>query len=263
MRNDHIAGNIYVTNDYDKFKRLEGNRDVKTAKKVLDSINAVGYVLSPILVNEKFEIIDGQHRLEALKKLNLPVYYIMQPGIGEEECKYLNTGQTNWTTMDYIQSYSEKGIKDYLRLSSLLLEFGKSFKLEGVISFTTSIPLSGGTMHQLIKDRKLKISEEQYNLSRTRLRSAKELGFCSLQKEGKFYCRSWYQAVAYAYRHQEVSVRELAERLKSSPIELQSYNRVEDQLALFDKIYNKGRKKGKVFMSSDYQLGKYKEKEVE
>lgn len=259
MGKDNVAGQIYVTDDYEKFKRLDGNRDVKNLKRILDSINTVGYVLSPILVNEKFEIIDGQHRLEALKKLGLPVYYIIQPGIGEEECKHLNTGQTNWTTADYISNGAEKGVPDYLRLASLLSEFGKTFKLEGVMSFATDIHLSGGTMHALVKDGKLKISEKQYELARTRLRSAKELGFCDIQKEGKFYCRSWYQAVAYAYKHQGVSVKELAEKLKSSPIELKSYNKIEDQLTLFDKIYNRGRKKGKVFMSSDFQLGKYRQ----
>ena len=38
------------------------------------------YLVSPILVNEKMEVIDGQHRLQAQKELNLPTYYIKNKG---------------------------------------------------------------------------------------------------------------------------------------------------------------------------------------
>lgn len=99
---DNVIGQIYQTTDYSKFKRLKGNRDVKNAKKIVDSINDVGYVLSPILVNEKMEVIDGQNRLDALVKLDMPVVYMMQEGIGRKECQALNINQTNWTTEQFI-----------------------------------------------------------------------------------------------------------------------------------------------------------------
>lgn len=62
---------IKRTNNYDMFKRLEGNRfvDPKKVNKLKKSINEVGYISNPIIVNEKMEVIDGQHRLEALKEL--------------------------------------------------------------------------------------------------------------------------------------------------------------------------------------------------
>lgn len=58
---------IYKTDDHTLFKKLEGNRDVRSVEKIIKSIDNVGYVLSPILVNEKYEVIDGQNRLEACK----------------------------------------------------------------------------------------------------------------------------------------------------------------------------------------------------
>ena len=131
---DAIIGQIYQTADYTKFKRLPGNRDVKNAKKIVDSINDVGYVLSPILVNEKMEVVDGQNRLEALQKLELPVAYIMQEGIGRKECQALNINQSNWTTEQFIHSYAECGYKSYQKLELLIHDFKKKgFGLEGIL----------------------------------------------------------------------------------------------------------------------------------
>lgn len=254
---DKIVGQIYETYDYGKFKRLEGNREVKNFTRVLDSINTVGVILNPVLVNEKFEIIDGQHRFEALKSMGLPVYYIMQEGIGRKECTYLNIGQTNWTTTDFINKYASEGIQDYKYLQMLLSEYGKTFKLEGVFAFISDQPVQGGTIHQHIKQKKIHIDSNKYAVAKKRLKSAEELGFCDLQKEGKFLCRSWWTSVAYAFRHPDVSVRELAKKLKASPLELVAYSNTIDQLSLFDKILNKGKRTNKVFMASDYQLGKY------
>ena len=99
---------VLVTNDYDMFKRLEGNRSVTElrVKKISNSIKTVGYVMNPIIVNERFEVIDGQGRLEVLRRLELPVYYIVVNGIGRKECIAMNINQTNWSLYDYIQSYA-------------------------------------------------------------------------------------------------------------------------------------------------------------
>ena len=124
---DKTIGKIYITDDYDKFKKLTGNRDVKGTKKIVASIKSVGYVLSPILVNENFEVVDGQNRLEALKQLELPVPYIIQNGIGIEECRHLNIGQSNWNTTQFIRSYAESGNESYIRLLDLINDFSKQF----------------------------------------------------------------------------------------------------------------------------------------
>ena len=43
---------IFVTDDYSQFKKLEGNRPIKDGRVnlIVESINKVGYILSPILV---------------------------------------------------------------------------------------------------------------------------------------------------------------------------------------------------------------------
>lgn len=113
---------IYVTTDYDMFKILENNRSVETARviKTMESISNFGWMTEPILVNERYEVIDGQGRLEALKRLGMPVEFVIDKGVGIKECRALNVYQKNWTTMDYIDSYVADGNDDYIWLKNTI-----------------------------------------------------------------------------------------------------------------------------------------------
>ncbi len=258
---DKVIGQIYQTTDYEKFKRLSGNREVKNAKKIIDSINAVGYVLSPILVNERWEVIDGQNRLEALKKLELPVIYMMQEGIGRKECQALNINQSNWTTEQFIHSYAECGYESYQRLALLIHDFKKKgFGLEGIlfIALPYMIPRAGGATYLGVKDGTFKISEERYEIARRRLTSAINLGFTQFKDKYEMNGRSFWGAIGYAYEHQDVDIKVLAQRILENPHEIIPVSRVSDQLRYFDDVYNKGRKaQNKVFMSTDFLKKRY------
>ena len=119
------VGHIFRTSDYAQFKRLDGNRAIQAqrVKKIVTSIQENGYILNPIVVNERMEVIDGQGRLEALRLLGLPVDYVIATGTGLEECVALNAYTTSWALSDYIESYCEIGNDNYLRLRDLLKSF--------------------------------------------------------------------------------------------------------------------------------------------
>lgn len=95
---------ILQTMDYSKFKKLKGNRNVDPVRvqRIIQSIKKVGYITSPLIVNEDLEVIDGQGRLEALRILGLPVEYIVHENIGIDECISMNINQINWVDRDYI-----------------------------------------------------------------------------------------------------------------------------------------------------------------
>jgi hypothetical protein len=120
---DKIASKIFVSKDYDKFKTLGGNRFVDHSDKIVESIKNIGQLIAPIIVNEKFEVIDGQNRFEAYKKLELPVYYIIAEGYGISECVAMNSVSKNWTTDDYINSHAELGNRNYQILKDFIGEF--------------------------------------------------------------------------------------------------------------------------------------------
>lgn len=109
---------VYTTKKYDLFVFNAENREVspKRVEAIKQSIESVGYIRNPIIVNEKFEIMDGQGRFTVLKNAGMPIEFIVEPGIGADEFRALNMRQTNWTVKDFIHSYS-KTKKDYERFS--------------------------------------------------------------------------------------------------------------------------------------------------
>lgn len=260
MITDNTIGMIYTTNDYSKFKKLTGNRDVKGTKKIINSIKKVGYVLSPILVNEKYEVVDGQNRLEALKELNLPVPYIMQENIGLAECQNLNIGQSNWNTKQFIESYAESGNESYIRLLDLVNDFSKQFSIEGVlcVAIPKLVTITGGGAYKTVREGEILLSEEQYETVRRRLTSMIALGFLEFKERYNMTGRTYWAAVSYAYAHDEVEPAELIRRMNEDPNAIVSCAKVVDQLRYFDDAYNRRRHpRNKVFMASDLQKGRY------
>lgn len=123
--NDEKEGMMYVSKDYKKFKLIKGNRCLNKTKylQLLKSME-VEQLKIPIAVNEKFEIIDGQHRYHASRELGLPVYYYIVDGYGIEQVKRANLVSSTWTKDDYLGLHISDGIEEYVEFNVLLLESG-------------------------------------------------------------------------------------------------------------------------------------------
>jgi hypothetical protein len=108
---------IYRTYDCSLFKRLKENRAVNEAHvaALMESFQTDGYLFTLLYVNEKLEIIDGQHRLEAAKRLGLPVYFCIMPGWGLKEVTMLNMYSRNWAIEDFMESHAKAGNPNYVR----------------------------------------------------------------------------------------------------------------------------------------------------
>lgn len=121
------------TTDYDKFKVLSGNRnlDRKHIASLQRKMVAEGNLtqITPILVNDAMEVIDGQHRLEALKELGWPVFFIKKKDLNLTSVQALNTGNKNWTWFDYAYSYATQGNKNYVKFLELWDYFGLSYSI--------------------------------------------------------------------------------------------------------------------------------------
>ncbi len=113
---------IMTTTNYNKFRRLKGNREVEPqrVKMLVDSIRKIGWISNPIIVNEKMEIIDGQGRFAALKQLGMPIEYHVVNTVGLDECRAMNNNLEKWKTNNYVFSYAEMGNKDYQRVKYLM-----------------------------------------------------------------------------------------------------------------------------------------------
>lgn len=109
---------VYKTNNLSMFKQIDGNRipNIQHVRRLADSIRVYGMKCNPILVNERMEVIDGQHRLMAAKEAESFVYYIIVDGYSLNEVHTLNLNQKNWTKKDFMEGYANMGIESYIKL---------------------------------------------------------------------------------------------------------------------------------------------------
>lgn len=113
------------TTNYSLFKVKQGNRLInqKHVDKLKESFQKHDFLPScPIIVDEEFNVIDGQHRLEAAKQLGIAVYYVVEKEPDNDLLIDLNITQKKWTATDYVNYYAEKGNEHYIRFRQLLKE---------------------------------------------------------------------------------------------------------------------------------------------
>lgn len=100
------------TKTYSIFNKVIGNRDLnsKNLTRIKESINEIGLQV-PILVNENKSIIDGQHRLQAAKELQIPITYIISNESCEDNIDQLQISK-KWTAYDFCNRNALRGNKD-------------------------------------------------------------------------------------------------------------------------------------------------------
>lgn len=165
---NRIIGKIFETYEYDQFKILDSNREVRQARKnmLIKSIKNNGYIRNPIVVNEKMEILDGQGRFEACKELGKPIQFTVVKGAGIRECMVLNQYMKNWTLNDFVDSYKNQGNQSYIYFADLLNKYNQG------IMVTLSATTDGGSFskdHNPIKTGTLVISKEDYEKAKKKL----------------------------------------------------------------------------------------------
>ena len=118
------VGSIYSTFDYSQFKTLQGNRNINeiNVKRLVASFEKA-YLLNPVLVNEKLQIIDGQHRFEAAQRMGLPINYIIAEKYSNNEVHLLNSNMRNWVKGDYLNAYCELGNENYILMREFISDF--------------------------------------------------------------------------------------------------------------------------------------------
>lgn len=122
---------VQSSTNYKQFKLIGANRivskgHVEALKKAFEEIGNLT-ATQPILVNEKMEIIDGQHRYMACKELGEPIYFTQQPGLGLSDAIKMNILHRSWTIGDYAHAYAESGDPNYRRFVELADDYNFGF----------------------------------------------------------------------------------------------------------------------------------------
>lgn len=239
--------------NYSIFKKLEGNRPVvnRRVNKIIASIQNVGYITSPLIVNEKMEVIDGQGRLEALEQLKMPVEYIIHPGIGINECIAMNINQGNWSLKDYIESYATRGNKSYQRLEQLIKEYPLA-NLDVIATAALRINKITGTM---VKDGSLVLTEEQYDKAVERLNYAYEIFDLVDRTAVRGGILNLIQVVLYCYDYEDIDLKRLKEQVTKNIYLCRPWNNIDTCFNEIEELYNRNISK-KVYFYTLYRQEK-------
>lgn len=242
-----IIGNIFEEDDYSVFRRLQDNRDVLSGRlnKLIASISE-RYIVNPIICNEKMEVIDGQGRFEARKQLGLPIHYIIVERATSDDCRRMNKYNTKWSSLDFCKSYAKKGIEPY----QLVLKTCKDTGLPlGIVLKLSDTNVNGKYMNEYFEKGLLSYTAEDHQNIVKIVRLCNEIAD-SLQVVIR---------QSDCFRHavkiiSETSGYDHNRMLRNCKHERSSYSHMatlKDQLIEFERIYNKGSSKNRIYFS-DY-----------
>lgn len=235
----------YLTNDYDRFSFLKGNREINQSnlRNITRNIRERGYYKdNPILVNERLEIVDGQHRFQACKDLGMQFYYVVQKGLTVEDAKNRNLFSRPWTTKDFIEYYCKQGNENYLRYVKLL-ENNPDF-CDSTIQWTQ---VSDSSHTFGIKNGNLVVTEKSYAMAEQLLAFVRECMITlGATPDGK---HRWNNRLSMAfgvcYLFEDIDNNKLLKKLKTCPMCLKhslektgGAEAVKNYLEVIDQIYN-------------------------
>lgn len=139
----------YTEVPLEKVKELSFNRNKveKHIKTLSKSINKIGVLRTPVIAKTKavtgsteYFIVDGQHLIESLKRLNIEkvrAIVVETESVLEivDMMALLNNVQQRWTLMNYVDAYIGMGLHDYFVLKHHSKTNGFSINLSaGILS---------------------------------------------------------------------------------------------------------------------------------
>lgn len=239
---------IKETENYEQFKKLKANRDIDKSnlKGIVESISKHGQ-LTPIIVDNDMRVIDGQHRLEALKILKKPVKYEVKDGFSIEQVREINSNSKKWSVMDYVKSYEDEGSIDYQLFHLLVDRFSYQSKVIGAAL---------GIYEKLgenIKSGKLSFSTKDYEDATqllTKLEKVEEVFDESVEITSNLRC-----ALLGIFRYNLYDFDKFINRMRINSSCINRKAKVIDYVREIQDAYNKGlSEEYRVYIENKYRL---------
>ena len=230
-----IVGKIFSTTNYDMFKLRVDNRpvDEPNVRLIMKSFEIMGQQL-PVKVDANHIVQDGQHRLEACRRMDIPVKFIIdeKSELSTKQLALLQSTTKGWSNADYAHSFAQtengEDYRLYKEFSAQYSEFGHSTILLLLMNFK----LSSSVTERNFKDGTFKI--KSYNRGKQMAET--------LRKMAPFYAnyhkKSFIVAFIKMYEHKDFDMAKLMRKLPKRCKELMDFSRTEDYLDTLQTIYN-------------------------
>lgn len=220
---------VLIEKNHSKFTLLDNNRDINEnhVEELMVSIRKNGQ-FSPILVNKKLEVIDGQHRLEALTRLGYPVAYIVNEEATSKDIAVINNSQRGWKNIDYLKHFSHDNHynnAEYRKVEKFFEEHSLPFR----ISISLLYDCGASHPHDGIRDRGPYPDFRKGTFKVKDLDRAREIAGQLLKF--KSFAPRLVQAIKFCIAFLKVS------RLDNFDINI-AYKQIEKHSNKFDRCYN-------------------------
>lgn len=238
---------VFRTKNYDMFKRIAGNRPVNEPHivRLMKSFKKQ-YLFTLITLNEFYEVIDGQHRIEACKRLGLEVNYTIIPGLRLKDCQRYNTVDKIWGKSAFLESYKELGIKSYLQLYEFMKNYPE-FSV-GVAEAIMSNNIAGVNNRKRLQQGAKNDSERihyfqdgQFKVADLNLAYENAAKIKEYQPYFKFYnSGSFVRTLIPLFKKSVYKHETMLQKLEKQPNSLVKCASVTQYIQLMEKIYNHG-----------------------
>ena len=119
--------------NYSKFTLFDNNRDINEThvEELVASMRKSGQLM-PVVVTSNMEVIDGQHRLEACKKLGLEVLYVENKTGNSKQIAVMNNTQKGWKNKDFLKHFCHKShhnSSEYKKIEKFIEEYKLPFRV--------------------------------------------------------------------------------------------------------------------------------------
>jgi hypothetical protein len=224
-----VSNQVHTTTDYFLFKSIDGNRNknllhINRLKKSMSEY----YLFTIIIVNEKYEIIDGQHRFDVIQELKLPLHYVICKGYGLEEVHILNANSKTWNSDDYLEGYCNLGNDNYKKYKEFKDTYGLGHR-------ECMIILSGESDHSIVNTfYRGEFKIKNYNESCI---IAEKILLIEQYYDGTKR-RAFVFAMLKLFKNSNFEFTEFLQKLKCQPNSITDCLNINQYVSLIEEIYN-------------------------
>lgn len=255
MNKDIEVGKMYSTKEYGKFKIYKWNRDINklTLNKIHKSVIENGWRVEPIIVNEEYGIIDGQHRFTYAKEHDLPIYYIVVKGLTEDDCQRMNSVRTSWLQADYIKFYATQGNQNYSNL--MILDSIYTDVNLGILIYAICNRPAGGGSTKFIMSGDFICTKEDFDNATEVLDFLDNLMPYIKQIKGRK--TQFCQGLIFCYRLEKTDKDRLARKIEENCNTINSIVDMETALQEIERVYNyRLSKENQIYFTTEWKQKK-------
>lgn len=242
MSNFKKVNEVFQTKNYEMFKFRNDNRSIRQyhVQELVNKMKEKGWIQgSYAVINEKNEVIDGQHRILAARTIGIPVSFTIERKTSFDTIQDLNQSQVNWSKYDHVHGWVTKQNQNYIILEGFMKRYPE-FKITEMMMFLSNsfTSVTKETFESgRFEVRSVRVGEEWINNFR-QLKPYFEKGY-----NKSIFVRSLIKVMS---KKKEFSFDQFIHKVSIRPGSIHLCGTVDQYVEMIENIYNFQRKGGKI-----------------